>query len=79
MSDDRYRALVLQLFAVGGIKLEDVVLKTGLISPVYVDLRVLVSHPNLMVSKGLAVVRSEGLKGFAMRCRKKWGSFCVGK
>lgn len=40
---------VLKLFELQGIKVQDVVLKTGIRSPIYIDLRVIVSHPDLLV------------------------------
>lgn len=47
--NDEEKKIILQLFDVNGIKVQDVRLKSGQISPIYIDLRVLVSFPELMV------------------------------
>lgn len=51
MDEEEEEKIILQLYAVNGIKIKDVKLKSGQISPVYIDLRVLVSFPDLMVKK----------------------------
>ena len=47
--------LIMQLHSIGGVKLGSFILKTGLKSPIYFDLRVMISHPKLMVSTSLSV------------------------
>ena len=43
------KRLVLALYEVEGVKFGHFTLKSGVESPVYVDLRVMVAHPKIMV------------------------------
>lgn len=48
MEDGCVERLVLKLHEVSGVKFGEYTLKSGLLTPIYIDLRVLVSHPALM-------------------------------
>ena len=47
--DNRVRNLIIRLHEIGSLKFGDFKMKVGVNSPVYFDLRVIVSHPDLMV------------------------------
>ena len=52
MSAPDAAALVRRLHAIGGVRFGEFVLKSGVTSPFYVDLRVVISHPDVLADVG---------------------------
>jgi uridine monophosphate synthetase len=55
-----HKDLIIKLSKIGGIKFGEFTLKNGMLSPIYIDLRVLVSYPKTM--KKVAAAYSQMLK-----------------
>lgn len=61
--DDLREALALALYSVDAFKVGSFTLKSGLTSPFYVDLRVLVSYPELLTAIGKCLLACAGVAG----------------
>ena len=48
--EDKLESFAIELFKINGIKFGEYKTKVGLMTPVYCDLRVIISYPKLMVS-----------------------------
>lgn len=48
-TSEKYTNLALKLFDINAFKFGDFKMKVGINSPVYFDLRVIISHPDVMV------------------------------
>ena len=52
MSEPDLGALVRRLHAIGGLRFGEFVLKSGMTSPFYIDLRVVISYPEVLAEVG---------------------------
>lgn len=50
INSEQLKTLAVQLFEINAVKFGDFEMKIGLRSPIYFDLRVIISHPHVMVS-----------------------------
>jgi uridine monophosphate synthetase len=59
-TDDQKRELALDLFEMGALKFGEFTFKSGIVSPMYLDLRLFISYPKIM--KKVAKLYAEQLK-----------------
>lgn len=50
INEEQLKMLAIKLHEINALKFGDFEMKVGLRSPVYFDLRVIISHPDVMVS-----------------------------
>jgi len=60
--------LILELYAIGAIKFGSFPLKSGILSPIYIDLRLLISYPHLMKNLSIAVDKLISQFSFDVLC-----------
>lgn len=61
MSDDQKKELAEDLYRIGALKFGQFTFKSGIVSPIYFDLRLFISYPDVM--KKVAKLYAEQLKG----------------
>lgn len=60
--------LILDLYSIGAIKFGSFTLKSGLESPIYIDLRLVISYPHLMKNLSTELHKISSLLKFDMLC-----------
>jgi uridine monophosphate synthetase len=62
------KSLILDLYAIGAIQFGSFTLKSGVESPIYIDLRLLISYPSLMVTFSAALGKLLAPLSFDLLC-----------
>ena len=61
-------SLIHKLYEIGAIKFGSLTLKSGIVSPIYIDLRITISDPQLLVSIGKAMLDLVRDRSFQLVC-----------
>lgn len=63
-----HEQLITDLYDIGAIRFGEFTLKTGLVSPIYIDLRITVSYPRILVAIGEALWQTSQSLSFELLC-----------
>lgn len=62
------KALIHELYSLGAVRFGSFTLKSGVVSPIYVDLRLTISRPDLLIAIGEELFRAAGSSSFELLC-----------
>lgn len=66
--DQHKKSLIKELNNIGAIKIENVTLKGGLVSPIYFDMRIIISHPELLKKIAVEVKKQLNATNIDLLC-----------